>query len=92
METQNKEDLQKEIEELTALSKKQFKTGMIMMVGSLAVTLVCALLGSFMKPNPIQSQLDFIEKVSSYIFYLGLFFILRHYITRRKIPKDDGAE
>jgi len=67
-----------------------------MMVGSLVITLIYALTESFMnshyQPDPIQSQLDFVVKVCSYIFYLGLFFIIRYYITRRKIPKDDGSE
>ncbi len=82
---------QKEIEELTALSRKQFKTGMIMMVSSLAVTLICALLESYMnahyQTNPIGPQLQFVVKASSYLFYFGLFFIVRYYITRRKIPR-----
>lgn len=87
-----KEERKKEIEELTALSKKQFKTGMIIMVGSLLVTLICALTGTAMErlynSNPIQTQLDFVVKACSYVFYVGLFFIIRYYITRRKIPRD----
>ena len=93
-ESQEDEELEKEIEELKASSRKSFKTGMAIMVGSLLITLVCALIGSYMNAhyhhNPIKSQLAFIEQVCSYSFYLGLFFIIRYYIARRKIPTDQS--
>lgn len=90
MITDEEVDLQDERQELTALSRKQFKRGMIIMVASLVITLLCAVTGSVMESlyhtNPIQSQLDTIVKICSYAFYLGLFFIIQYYITRRKIP------
>ncbi len=93
-ETLEDDDLQMEVEELKASARKNFKKGMTIMVVSLLITLVCALIDTFMKAhyqnNPIKSQLDFITQVCSYAFYLGLFFIIRYYIARRKIPADQG--
>ena len=88
------EDLEKEIQELEASARKSFKKGMTIMVVSLLITLICALTDTFMNAryhnNPIKPQLDFIIQVCSYAFYLGLFFIIRYYIARRKIPSDRG--
>ena len=91
-ETSEEDELQREIEELEAEARKQFKIGMTIMVVSQLITLVCALTESYMNShystNPIISQLDFIVQTCSYAFYLGLIFIIRYYIARRKIPKD----
>lgn len=88
---QEQEDIEKEIEELTAAYKKDFRIGMAIMVGSLLVTLICALTGSAMNSiyhsNPIENPLNTIVKVCSYVFYIGLFFIIKSYIKRNKIPK-----
>ena len=96
METQKNEELQKEIQELKNQAKKQFMTGMAIMVGSLLVILVCALTSSFVLPHyqdsSLQSKLESVVQISWYVFYLGLFFIIRYHITRRKIPKDGGIE
>ena len=84
-------DIDKEIEELTAASRKDFRIGMTIMVSSLLITTVCALTGTalnhFYHSNPIERPLDSIVKLCSYAFYFGLFFIIRSYIKRNKIPK-----
>ncbi len=90
MGANNNDELQEERKKMKEQAKRQFITGMSIMIGCLLVVLVCTLIAPH--NSLIRSKMDTIVKICSYAFYFGLFFIIRYHITRRKIPRDDISE